>query len=81
MYKDQNSGLQVLEKGEADTKYLLLQYKNGMYSGNRVDVSGLEKNAYHLNSGPVTLVSLDNNSFTKLMVVNNKVTQVYHHHS
>jgi hypothetical protein len=74
MYKNQNFGVQVFEKGENDDKFLLLQRKKEIYSGNWVDMSGLAKTRAHLNSGNIMLTSLENNSVTKLAVVNNEVT-------
>ena len=76
VYKNQNLGVQIFEKGENDSKFLLLQNKNSSYSGNWVDMSGLIKLPSHFSSGNIILKSLDDNSFTKLIVDSNKVVEM-----
>jgi len=76
LYKGQNFGVEIFEKGETDNKFLLLQNKNGIYSGNWINMSGLTKTSIKFSSGNIILKSLDHNTITKLIVDSNKVIEM-----
>ena len=71
-FKNKKIGIQLFEKGSS-TKFLLLQYKNNLYSGNWVDITLLYKVKPRFRSGTINLRNALNNSIIILTIDNNQV--------
>ncbi|KAA9038706.1 hypothetical protein FW778_14260 [Ginsengibacter hankyongi] len=69
-----NAGILVFERGNDDTKFLLLKKTKSGYFGNWIDLSGL-KGSSHYRSGEIFIDRIDDVSMTTLKVDSNKVVK------
>ena len=74
-YKDHDFGYQIFEKDNSK-KFLLIRKDITGFTGNWIDLSGLNKNEFHKFSGKIQIQKLNGESKTDLKVENNNVIEI-----